>query len=150
MADSSTAAAAAAAATAAAKPAPTEEELRKKLTPLQYRVLRESATEPANSSALIHHKDVGVYQCAACEAPLYKSDTKFSSGCGWPAFFDNIPGAVNRKVDSSYGMKRIEITCANCNSHLGHVFEGEGFNTPTDQRHCVNGVCLLFTPEDKN
>jgi peptide-methionine (R)-S-oxide reductase len=81
-----------------------------------------------------------------CAAPC-RSETKFNSGCGWPAFYAEIPGAVDRHEDISYGMKRVEITCASCGGHLGHVFEGEGFPTPTDARHCVNSRSVKFTPQ---
>lgn len=91
----------------------------------------------------------GVYACAACNAPLYKATHKFKSGCGWPAYFDSIPGAVKRHTDRSFGMSRTEIVCSNCGGHLGHVFKGEGYATPTDERHCVNSVSLKFAPEDK-
>ena len=87
--------------------------------------------------------------CAGCGAPLYKSETKFNSGCGWPAFYDELPGAVDRHEDVTFGMKRVEITCSNCGGHLGHVFEGEGFPTPTDQRHCVNSVSIGFKPAEE-
>jgi peptide-methionine (R)-S-oxide reductase len=93
--------------------------------------------------------DTGVYTCAACEAPLYKANQKFKSGCGWPAYFDNIPGAVTRHTDRTFGMERTEIVCSNCGGHLGHVFKGEGYPTPTDERHCVNSVSMKFSPEDK-
>jgi peptide-methionine (R)-S-oxide reductase len=92
--------------------------------------------------------DEGVYTCAACDAPLYKANHKFKSGCGWPAYFDNIPGAVTRHTDNSFGMARTEIVCSNCGGHLGHVFKGEGYNTPTDERHCVNSVSLKFNEND--
>ncbi|CDS12414.1 Putative Peptide methionine sulfoxide reductaseB2, chloroplastic [Lichtheimia ramosa] len=123
----------------------TDAEWRAILSPEQFRVLRQKGTEPPGTGEYNKHYDKGVYHCAACNAPLYVSDTKFDSGCGWPAFFDAIPGAINRHEDNSLGMKRIEITCANCGGHLGHVFQGEGFNTPTDERHCVNSVSLRFT-----
>lgn len=92
--------------------------------------------------------DSGVYTCAGCEAPLYKANHKFKSGCGWPAYFDSIPGAVTRHEDSTFGMVRTEIVCSNCGGHLGHVFKGEGLATPTDERHCVNSISLNFSPED--
>jgi methionine-R-sulfoxide reductase len=91
----------------------------------------------------------GVYTCAGCEAPLYKADHKFKSGCGWPAYFDSIPGAVTRHTDRTFGMERTEIVCSNCGGHLGHVFKGEGYKTPTDERHCVNSVSLNFSKDDK-
>ncbi len=86
-----------------------------------------------------------MYHCAGCSAPLYQAQHKFASGCGWPAYFDSIPGAVVRHEDRTHGMVRTEIVCANCGGHLGHVFKGEGYNTPTDERHCVNSVSLRFT-----
>ena len=90
----------------------------------------------------------GVYTCAGCAAPLYKATHKFKSGCGWPAYFDSIPGAVTRHTDRTFGMARTEIVCSNCGGHLGHVFKGEGYPTPTDERHCVNSVSLNFSKED--
>ncbi|KAI9138063.1 putative methionine-R-sulfoxide reductase SelR [Paraphysoderma sedebokerense] len=124
-----------------------EEEWRAILSPEQFRVLRQKGTEYAGTGEYNKHKDTGVYHCAGCKTPLYKSTTKFDSGCGWPAFFDAIPGAVGRKEDNSLGMQRIEIVCNNCGGHLGHVFKGEGFKTPTDERHCVNSVSLKFSKE---
>lgn len=118
--------------------------------PEQFRILREKGTErPGTGEYDKHYPAEGVYTCAGCNAPLYKASHKFSSGCGWPAYFDSIPGAVERHEDNSMFMKRIEITCSNCGGHLGHVFKGEGFPTPTDERHCVNSVSLKFSPEDK-
>lgn len=91
----------------------------------------------------------GTYACAACDAPLYKASHKFNSGCGWPAYFDSIPGAVKRHTDKSLGMSRTEIVCSNCGGHLGHVFKGEGYDTPTNERHCVNSISLNFSAEDE-
>jgi peptide-methionine (R)-S-oxide reductase len=115
----------------------------------QFRVLREKGTEaPGTGKFDKHHPDDGLYTCAACDAPLYKATHKFKSGCGWPAYFDSIPGAVTRHTDRTFGMERTEIVCSNCGGHLGHVFKGEGYKTPTDERHCVNSVSLKFSPED--
>ena len=91
---------------------------------------------------------MGTYNCAACDAPLYTADQKFKSGCGWPAFFDTVPGAVTRHTDKTFGMERTEIVCTKCGGHLGHVFKGEGYPTPTDERHCVNSVSLKFANDD--
>jgi len=127
--------------------AKSEAEWRAILSPQQFRVLREKGTEPPGTGEYEDHKAGGVYACAGCKSPLYQSVTKFDSGCGWPAFFDAIPGAVNRHEDRSNGMTRVEITCAACGGHLGHVFKGEGFDTPTDERHCVNSISLSFKDE---
>ncbi|KAG1726316.1 SelR domain-containing protein [Suillus lakei] len=124
-----------------------EGEWRAILSPEQFRILRQKGTEAPNTGSYNHHDAPGVYGCAGCGTPLYKSSTKFSSGCGWPAFFDAIPGAVSRHEDRSMFMTRIEITCTACGGHLGHVFKGEGFDTPTDERHCVNSVSLNFKEE---
>ncbi|KUI69220.1 Peptide methionine sulfoxide reductase B2, chloroplastic [Cytospora mali] len=127
-----------------------DDEWRAVLNKEQFRILREKGTEaPGSGTYDKHYPSEGVYTCAGCNTPLYKASHKFSSGCGWPAYFDSIPGAVERHEDNSLFMKRIEITCANCGGHLGHVFQGEGFPTPTDERHCVNSVSLNFSPEDK-
>lgn len=126
-----------------------DSEWRAVLSPEQFRVLRQKGTEPAGTGKYDKHYEEGVYSCAACGTPLYKSATKFKSGCGWPAFFDAIPGAVTRHDDISFGMTRTEITCTACGGHLGHVFKGEGFPTPTDERHCVNSVSLNFVDENK-
>ncbi|PFH51944.1 hypothetical protein AMATHDRAFT_74633 [Amanita thiersii Skay4041] len=125
----------------------TDDEWRAVLSPEQFRVLRQKGTERAGTGEYDNYYKDGTYLCAGCGAPLYKSATKFKSGCGWPAFFDAIPGAVNRHEDSSHGMHRTEITCTACGGHLGHVFKGEGFPTPTDERHCVNSVSLKFTDQ---
>jgi peptide-methionine (R)-S-oxide reductase len=117
--------------------------------PEQFRVLRQQGTEaPFTGEFDKHMPETGVYTCAACDAPLYTANHKFKSGCGWPAYFDNIPGAVTRHTDNTLGMQRTEIVCSNCGGHLGHVFKGEGYNTPTDERHCVNSISMKFSPED--
>ncbi|KAL9607763.1 MAG: hypothetical protein Q9167_007346 [Letrouitia subvulpina] len=116
----------------------------------QFRILREKGTEAPYTGAYDkHHPSSGVYECAACNAPLYKATHKFKSGCGWPAYFDSIPGAVVRHTDKTFGMQRTEILCANCGGHLGHVFKGEGYPTPTDERHCVNSVSLRFMEKEE-
>jgi peptide-methionine (R)-S-oxide reductase len=116
----------------------------------QFRILREKGTEAPNTGEYDKHSpESGVYTCAGCNAPLYKANHKFQSGCGWPAYFDSIPGAVTRHTDSNFGMTRTEIVCSNCGGHLGHVFKGEGYKTPTNERHCVNSVSLKFSEEDK-
>jgi len=118
------------------------------LSPQQFRILRQKGTENPGKGKFNKHHEEGVYTCGGCEAPLYKSTTKFNSGCGWPAFFDAIPGAVTRHEDKSVFMSRTEILCSACGGHLGHVFKGEGYNTPTDERHCVNSISLSFVGED--
>ena len=115
----------------------------------QFRVIREKGTEAPYTGAYDKHMpSSGVYTCAACEAPLYNATHKFKSGCGWPAYFDAIPGAVTRHTDRTFGMARTEIVCSKCGGHLGHVFKGEGYPTPTDERHCVNSISLTFKRED--
>ncbi|KAE8149830.1 Mss4-like protein [Aspergillus avenaceus] len=122
-----------------------DQEWRAVLSPEQFRILRQKGTErPGTGEYDSHYPAQGVYNCAGCDAPLYKATHKFKSGCGWPAYFDALPGAVKRFTDSSFGMERTEIVCNNCGGHLGHVFKGEGFPTPTDERHCVNSVSLRF------
>ncbi|CAE6462964.1 unnamed protein product [Rhizoctonia solani] len=125
-----------------------EEEWRTQLSPEQFRILRQKGTEPAGTGKYDKHYEEGVYHCAGCGTPLYTSTTKFKSGCGWPAYYDSIPGAVTRHEDRTFGMLRTEITCTACGGHLGHVFKGEGFPTPTDERHCVNSVSLTFNEGD--
>ncbi len=112
----------------------------KKLTPEQERVMREGGTEAPFSGALLHEKREGTYKCAACENPLFASDTKFDSGTGWPSFDQALPDAVKLTEDNSHGMTRTEVTCAQCGSHLGHIFPDGP--TATGKRYCMNSVCL--------
>lgn len=121
-----------------------ESEWQARLSPAQFAVLRQKGTERPGTGEYNHHSEAGVYHCAGCDAPLYTLDTKFDLGCGWPAFYEAIPGALKLNEDRSGGMLRTEMVCATCDGHLGHVFKGEGFKTPTDARHCVNSVLLKF------
>lgn len=124
-----------------------EDEWREKLTPAEYQVLRESGTEPAFTGEYTNNKDEGVYSCRACGAELFRSETKFDSHCGWPSFFSPLAkDSVIYLEDRSLGGIRTEVRCAQCGGHLGHVFEGEGFGTPTDLRFCINSISVRFTP----
>lgn len=120
-----------------------------RLTPEQFRILREAATERpfgAIYEAFEQH-ETGSYYCAGCGELLFTSKEKFDSHCGWPSFFDAATiDSVEERPDESGGMLRTEVVCANCGGHLGHVFAGEGFDTPTDQRYCINGSVLVFVP----
>lgn len=126
----------------------TESEWREILTPAEYHVLREAGTEAPFVGEYTDTETEGVYRCRACNAELFKSDHKFHSGCGWPSFFTPLAkDAVIEITDTSLGMVRTEIRCANCNSHLGHVFAGEGYQTPTDLRYCINSISLTLEPK---
>ena len=126
----------------------TDEQWRAELPPAEYAVLRKAATEPAFVGEYTDTKTEGVYSCRACGAELFRSDTKFSSHCGWPSFYDpKDSDAVELIEDRSMGMVRTEVRCSRCGSHLGHVFEGEGYPTPTDQRYCINSISLKLEPQ---
>ena len=126
-----------------------EQDWRATLSPAEYAVLREGGTEPAFRGEYTDTETEGVYACRACGAELFRSTEKFESHCGWPSFFDPADSeSVILRADDSMGMRLVEVLCANCHSHLGHVFEGEGYATPTDQRYCINSVSLTLQPQD--
>jgi peptide-methionine (R)-S-oxide reductase len=123
----------------------TDEEWKKTLTPEQFQVLREHGTERAGTSPLNVEKREGIFSCGGCGQPLFTSDTKYESGSGWPSFYRPIEGAIETTTDSSYGMTRVEVHCALCRGHLGHVFPDGP--KPTGERYCMNGVALKFEPK---
>jgi peptide-methionine (R)-S-oxide reductase len=127
----------------------TDEEWRVRLSPAEFRVLRQAGTEAPWSGEYVDTKTAGTYHCRACGAKLFDSGTKFDSHCGWPSFDDAIPGAVKEIEDRSHGMVRTEIRCARCNSHVGHVFRGERM-TPKNTRHCVNSLSIRLEPGDRS
>ncbi|MFD8915359.1 peptide-methionine (R)-S-oxide reductase MsrB [Streptomyces sp. NPDC059575] len=126
-----------------------DEQWRAELSPAEYAVLRQAGTEPAFTGEYTDTRTQGVYSCRACGAELFTSGTKFASHCGWPSFYDpKDTDAVELIEDRSHGMLRTEVRCSRCGSHLGHVFEGEGYPTPTDQRYCINSISLRLEPTE--
>jgi peptide-methionine (R)-S-oxide reductase len=123
----------------------TDAEWRAMLTPEQYQLMRQHGTERPGSCALLHEKRAGTFSCAGCGQPLFQSTLKFESGTGWPSFNNPVPGSVETTEDRSYGMIRTEVHCAQCGSHLGHVFPDGP--PPTGLRYCINGVALEFEPD---
>ena len=129
----------------AAPVAKSDEEWREQLTPDEYAVLRRAGTERAFTGEYTDNHRVGSYRCRACGTELFRSTEKFDSHCGWPSFFTPLAGdRVIERSDRSMGAVRTEVLCANCHSHLGHVFSGEGYGTPTDLRYCINSISLTF------
>ncbi|MFD6952887.1 peptide-methionine (R)-S-oxide reductase [Nocardiopsis sp. TSRI0078] len=127
----------------------TDQEWRERLNAQEYAVLRQAATEQPWTGAYVDTKTTGVYRCRGCGTELFRSDEKFDSHCGWPSFYDPAESdAVVLHEDRSLGMVRTEVRCATCDSHLGHVFYGEGYATPTDARYCINSVALSLEPEE--
>ncbi|WP_374449468.1 peptide-methionine (R)-S-oxide reductase MsrB [Stella sp.] len=122
----------------------TDAEWRARLTPEQYAVMRRHGTERPGSCALLYEKRAGRFACVGCDQPLFEGKVKFESGTGWPSFNEPLPGAVESEFDGSHGMMRTEVHCANCGSHLGHVFDDGP--PPTFQRYCINGVAMYFIP----
>lgn len=120
-----------------------------KLTPEEFRVLRQGGTEPPWTGEYITTSTPGTYHCRACGAALFASDTKFDSHCGWPSFDQALPGAIRYLEDRSLGTVRTEVRCATCDSHLGHRFDGEGY-TPKNARYCINSVAMRLEPTDQD
>jgi peptide-methionine (R)-S-oxide reductase len=125
----------------------TDAEWREQLSPEEYAVLRKAGTERPFVGEYVDTKTEGVYRCRACGTELFRSQTKFESHCGWPSFYEpSQSSAVELIEDRAMGMRRVEVRCANCGSHLGHVFHGEGYSTPTDDRYCINSISVTLEP----
>ncbi len=128
----------------------TDEEWREQLSRDEYAVLRKAGTERAFTGEYTDTKTVGVYRCRACDAELFKSETKFDSHCGWPSFYAPLAeDRVEYIEDTTMGMKRVEVRCANCGSHMGHVFD-DGYGTPTGQRYCINSISMTLEPAQES
>nr|WP_236609268.1 peptide-methionine (R)-S-oxide reductase MsrB [Corynebacterium resistens] len=127
-----------------------EVEWQQRLSPEEFHVLRQAGTEAPFKGEYTDTETTGVYHCRACGAELFRSSEKFHSHCGWPSFYDpKDSAAVITREDNSLGMRRVEVLCARCESHLGHVFAGEGYNTPTDLRYCINSIALTLEPAEE-
>jgi peptide-methionine (R)-S-oxide reductase len=127
----------------------TDEEWRAQLTPEEYAVLRKAGTERAFTGEYTDTDTVGTYSCRACNAELFTSDTKFHSGCGWPSFYQPVTDTLEYIEDTTMGMKRVEVRCANCGSHLGHVFP-DGYGTPTGDRYSINTLSINLHPREQS
>ena len=126
-------------------------EWREQLSSDEFRVLRKAGTEAPFTGEYTDTKTVGVYRCRACQAELFRSENKFDSHCGWPSFYAPLAeDRVEYIEDRSFGQMRTEVRCANCGSHLGHVFEGEGYGTPTDLRYCINSISMTLQPQESD
>jgi peptide-methionine (R)-S-oxide reductase len=128
-----------------------DDDWRRELTPEEYHVLRQAGTERPYTGEYWDTHTAGAYNCRACGTELFTSKEKFDSHCGWPSFWAPLAEERVRYIhDRTLGMERVEVRCANCDSHLGHVFEGEGYGTPTDQRFCINSISLKLVPAAEN
>lgn len=123
-----------------------DDQWRAVLTPEEFHILRKAGTEPPWSGEYVETTEPGTYYCRGCGAALFEADTKFASHCGWPSFYEPLPSTVTQIDDRSLGMTRTEVRCARCDGHLGHVFSGEGYPTPTDLRYCINSLSVRHVP----